>query len=68
MAGFPCIPDITDPIVAVRYIALKWLGLKSRNGQDDYVERAKQLDLIVTTIRKHPCMAISRVRKLIEDA
>lgn len=66
-AGYPCVPDLNDPIVAVKYIVTKWLGHDGRNSIEEYVNRAINLGFVCCEIKRHQCMRLSDAHKLVID-
>lgn len=61
----PCLPDVTDPIVAIRYVAMAWCGVEGKNQVNELVTTAKERGLIACTIRRQPCIRLSDASKLV---
>jgi hypothetical protein len=64
---YPCIPDITSPIVAINYISTAWMGLSGSKQLAEFTSLATKRNLVVCTIRRLPCMKLSDARKLVVD-
>lgn len=67
-SGFPCIPDIDNPIVSIYYLAARWMGYTDDHGVKEIIDTAQQLGLVRCVIRRQPCVRISDCKKLIVES
>lgn len=65
--GFPCIPDVADPIVSVHYIAKAWCGVEGNSQVAAYVNAAESKGLVVCKIRRHACIRLSAAGQLVVE-
>lgn len=64
-SGFPCIPDVENPVVSIYYIAACWMGYTDDHSVKEIIDTAQQRGLIRCTIRRQPCIRISDSREII---
>lgn len=62
---FPCIPDVRDPILSVRYLGIHWAQTEDKKALTAMGKKATDLGLVVCIIRRHRCIRLSDFQKVI---
>lgn len=65
--NFPCIPDVNDPIVSTKFIAMAWMGYEGPNDISKVASVAEEKGLVVCEIKRQKCIRLSDAKKLVVD-